>query len=251
MDRNSFELEVCAGNIQSVIAAGKGGADRVELSDNFIEGGTTPSLGTIVVAKEISIVDVFVLIRPRGGSFVYDEIEERIMINDIKLAAERGADGFVIGALNIDGSVNYEQCCRMIEEANGLPITFHRAFDHCQNPFIALDRLLSMGITRLLTAGQKNTAIEGVDLIAQLQKSAGDKLRIMAGGGINEENISALANKAKVTSFHASLRKVYEQEPVFCWNEVCFNGTKDLPENQIKTSSIDRIKRVIKNLEKI
>jgi copper homeostasis protein len=251
MERNSFELEICASNIQSVIAAHQGGADRVELCNNMIEGGTTPSSGMIAVAKDLSAVDVFVLIRPRGGNFVYDEIEEELMIRDIKQAIALGADGVVIGALKSDGLINYEQCCRLIEAAKGLPITFHRAFDHCQNPFIALESILSMGVSRLLTSGQKNKAIYGVDLIAQLQKSAGDSLHIMPGGGVDEINIEEIASKTGVRSFHASLSEVYVQEPVFGWNEVCFNGFKDLPENQIKVSDVNKIKKVIRKLEKL
>ncbi len=251
MERNSFELEICASNIQSVIAARQGGADRIELCHNMIEGGTTPSAGMIAVAKELSAVDVFVLIRPRGGNFVYDEIEEELMIRDIKQAIAFGADGVVIGALKSDGLINYDQCCRLIEAAKGLPVTFHRAFDHCQNPFIALESILSMGVNRLLTSGQKNKAIDGVDLIAQLQKSAGDRLHIMPGGGVDEINIEEIALKTGVKSFHASLSEIYVQEPVFGWNEVCFNGSKDLPENQIKASDINKIKKVIRKLEKL
>ncbi len=251
MKRNQFELEICAANIQSVQAANEAGADRVELCDSLIEGGTTPSIGTISIAKELFDIDVFVLIRPRGGNFVYDNTEEEIMLRDIKQAAINGADGLVIGALNPDGSINYDQCCRLIEAAKGLPITFHRAFDHSKDPHLALETLLSMGVSRLLTSGQKNKAIEGVDLLAQLHKTAGDRLKVMPGGGIDERNISELAIKTGVKSFHASLREVYGQDPVFSRSEVCFNGTKDLPENQIKASSIERIKSVIKELEKI
>ncbi len=250
-ERKSFELEICAGNIQSVLAADVGGADRVELCDNLIEGGTTPSGGTILLAKEHSEIDIFPIIRPRGANFVYDGVEQGIMLRDIKIAVEYGADGIVIGALNSDGTVNYDLCCRLIEAAKGLPITFHRAFDHCRDPFEALDILVKMGVKRLLTSGQKNTALEGGDLIAKLQSRAGKQLAVMAGGGVDENNITELAQKTKAKAFHASLRSVYKQQAVFSKNEVRFNGTKDLEENQIMASSVERIKRVIKKLENI
>ncbi len=250
-ERKCFELEICAGNIQSVIAADKGGADRVELCDNLIEGGTTPSLGTISLAKDLSEIDVFPIIRPRGGDFVYDDVEQEIMLRDVKIAVEHGADGIVIGALKSDGNINYDLCCKLIEVAKGIPITFHRAFDHCRNPFDALDILLKMGVKRLLTSGQQNTAIEGADLIAELQHRAGKQLVVMAGSGVDENNINELATKTHVKAFHASLRCVYKQETVFSRNEVRFNGTKDLKENQLMVSSLERIKRVIKKLENI
>ncbi|MGQ1788299.1 copper homeostasis protein CutC [Saccharicrinis sp. GN24d3] len=250
MNRNDFEIEICAGNIQSVIEADKGGADRVELCDNLIEGGTTPSGGTIAMAKKVSNIDIFPIIRLRGGNFVYDELELRIMLQDIKEAISAGADGVVIGALNKDGSVNIDQCQRMIEAANGLPVTFHRAFDQCKEPFEALDTLMSLGISRLLTSGQKFTVTEGAGLITRLHEMTGDKLTIMPGGGINEHNIVELAEKTGVKSFHASLREVCSQEPCFWRDEVKFNGTNDLPENQFKTSSKKRIRCLIEKLEK-
>ncbi len=251
MNRNDFEIEICAGNIQSVKAASDAGANRVELCDNLMEGGTTPSIGTIFTAKEISNIDVYPIIRPRGGNFVYDDVEEAIMIRDIKLAVQHGADGIVIGVLNSDGGINYEMCSRLIEAAKGLPTTFHRAFDQCKDPFMALESLLSMGVSRLLTSGQKNTAIDGADLIAQLQKSAGDRLKIMPGGGINEINIAALVQKTGVRSVHASLRAPYSQETCFWRNEVTFNGTKDISETIIKASNTDIIKKAIQALEAI
>ncbi|GAF01551.1 CutC-like protein [Saccharicrinis fermentans DSM 9555 = JCM 21142] len=196
-------------------------------------------------------LDVFPMIRPRGGNFVYDDIEQEIMLRDIKLAVERGADGIVIGALTVNGAIDYDFCCRLIEAARGLPITFHRAFDQCKQPFVALEILISMGVKRLLTSGQKNKAIDGVDLISMLQKSAANSLQVMPGSGIDENNITKLAQQTGVKAFHASLRDIYKQEPVYTRSEVRFNGSKDLPENQVKTSNIKRIKSIISEIERI
>lgn len=232
MDRKDFEIEICAGNIESVLAADMGGADRVELCENLFEGGTTPSFGSIVLSKEKCSLDVFVIIRPRGGDFVYSEIEFEVMQKDIQSAIEIGADGIVIGCLKPNGTVDLEMCSRLIEVAKGLPVTFHRAFDVTPEPFEALETVKSLGVKRILTSGQKNRAEEGIELIRKLQEMAGTKLRIMAGSGINESNIQKIASRSGINSFHASLREDA--------------GTKNF-----KISSAQRVKALIKKMEEL
>jgi len=232
LNRKDFEIEICAGNIESVLAADIGGADLVELCENLSEGGTTPSYGSIVLSKEKCRLDVFVIIRSRGGDFVYSEIEFEVMLKDVQTAVEIGADGIVIGCLMPDGTVDIEKCTRLMEVAKGLPVTFHRAFDVTPDPFEAFETIRSLGINRILTSGQKNKAEEGLELIKKLQENAGTKLRIMPGSGINESNIQRIALSTGVNSFHASLRE-------------------DVSENNYKVTYARRVKELIKKVEEL
>jgi len=229
LNRKDFEIEICAGNIESVLAADIGGADRVELCENLSEGGTTPSYGSIVLSKEKCSLDVFVIIRPRGGDFVYSKIEFEVMLKDVQTAVEIDADGIVIGCLKPDGTIDIEKCSRLMEVAKGLPVTFHRAFDVTPDPYEALDTIKSLGVNRILTSGQKNKAEDGVELIKELQENAGTKLRIMPGSDINESNIQRIAISTGVNSFHASLRE-------------------DVSETNYKVTYARRVKALIKKM---
>lgn len=243
MKRIDFEIEICAGNIESVLAADLGGADRVELCENLSEGGTTPSFGSIVLSKEKCNLDVFVIIRSRGGDFVYSEIEFEVMLKDVQSAVEIGADGIVIGCLRPNGTIDYEKCSRLIEAAKGLPVTFHRAFDVTPDPFEALNTILSLGVNRVLTSGQKNRAEDGIELIKKLQENAGANLKIMPGSGINESNIQKIALYTGVNSFHASLRKDIEIKAYYTRD--------DVSENNYKITSERRVKSLIKKVEEL
>ncbi len=249
VNRNNFEIEICTDSIESVLEAEKGGANRVELCEAIHVGGTTPSFGLMRLAKEKSNIDVFALIRPRAGNFVYTEDEMAIMIEDIKAAVSLKIDGLVIGCLKPDGTVDYDNCCRLIEAAKGLPVTFHRAFDVCKKPFEAMEVIHSMGIKRILTSGQQNKAVNGVDLLYNLQKKAPENLKIMAGSGIDESNIQLIAEKTGVTCFHASLRVEKADSNTFYNNKVYFNSTKEIPEQGRKITSADRVINLIKILE--
>ena len=243
MNRKDFEIEICAGNIESVFAADLGGADRVELCENLFEGGTTPSYGSIKLSKEKCGLDVFVIIRSRGGDFVFSEIEFEVMHKDVQSVVEIGADGIVIGCLKQDGTVDYEKCSRLTEAAKGLPVNFHRAFDVTPDPFEALDTIKSLGINRILTSGQKNRAEDGIKLIRELQEKAGANLRIMPGSGINESNIQNIALSTGVNSFHASLREDVETKTHYT--------RKDVSENRYKVTSASRVKALIKKMQEL
>lgn len=251
MKRNEFEIEICAGNIQSVIAAEKGGADRVELCDNLLEGGTTPSIGTIILAKEKTNIAVFPIIRPRGGDFVYSDLELEIMKMDVEAARIAGADGIVIGCLKNDGSVDKEKCCRLIEAAKGLPVTFHRAFDVTNDPFTAFHAIKSMGIKRILTSGQQATALDGIELLAQLNLLANNSVKIMAGAGVNTLNIQRIAKETGVKAFHASLSELHSSEIHSENSPIKFNYQAVFPENKIKISSASGIKQMINNITEL
>lgn len=248
MLREEFEVEICASTIASVLAAAKGGANRVELCDNLMEGGTTPSLGTIVAAKKFTDLEVAVLIRPRGGDFIYSDIELEVMKTDIRQAVAAKADRIVIGCLNSDGTINEAQCAELIAEAQGLPITFHRAFDVTPDPLEALKTVLALGADRLLTSGQMKNALHGASLLKTLQELAGDRLRVLAGGGISEFNVCQLAEASGVRAFHGSLRD-WSVSPSTYWSgEVKFNGCDALPEEKMKVTSAAKVEHLIANL---
>lgn len=251
MKRMDFEIEICAGNLMSVTEAAKGGADRVELCENLHEGGTTPSIGTIKTAKEICNIDVYVLIRPRGGNFVYTDTEMAVMLHDIEQAVEFGADGIVLGSLRADGSVNTEQCQRLIEKAKGLPITFHRAFDVVSEPLKSLEVLKGMGVQRILTSGQANVAAEGSDMLRKLNEAAGQDLRIMAASGVSETNVRQLAADTGVRSFHASMRTLISSSISYSYQKIRFNSINSIPENCLKVSNSTKIKELITKLEEL
>jgi copper homeostasis protein len=249
MKRNQFEIEICANSVISAIAAEKGGADRVELCDNLYEGGTTPSPGMIFQTKLVTSLNVFPIIRPRGGDFLYSKDEMDVMLKDIEVAYNIGADGIVIGCLRANGKIDYEKCSRLIEAAKGLPITFHRAFDMTIDAFEALDTCMKLGLSRVLTSGQKNKAIDGVSLIAELVRHAGNNVIIMPGSGISEDNIQYLAGQTKAKAFHLSLRNSYESGMEFRRNDIYMGGTKEIPEFAHKYTSAERVSALIAQIE--
>jgi copper homeostasis protein len=183
-------LEMCIDSVESAIGSQSGGADRVELCDNLLEGGTTPSAGTIALTRRHIDIALNVIIRPRGGDFCYSDVEFEVMKHDIETAKRLGANGVVIGLLRPDGAVDVERTCMLVQMARPLSVTFHRAFDVCRDPFQALDDLMQLGIDRVLTSGQEPSVMEGIDLIAELVRRAGDRIIIMPGAGVTERNVA-------------------------------------------------------------
>jgi copper homeostasis protein len=202
----NFELEVCAGSLHSAIAAQSGGAHRIELCDNLNEGGTTPSPGVIIQAVTMLSIPVFVLIRPRAGDFLYSDEELRAMKEDVLFCKEHGAKGIVAGVLCADGSVDIDRMAELAALARPMQVTFHRAFDRAADPFIALEDIIKLGIDRILTSGQAVTAVEGAELLSSLIKKAGNRVVIMPGSGITENNVVDLVKKTGAKEVHASLR---------------------------------------------
>lgn len=200
-------LEICAGSIESIKAAYEGGAQRVELCSALSEDGLTPSLGMIRFAKSLKGLNVHVLIRPRGGDFVYSEDEVRCMEDDIRACLELGADGVVIGALDREGNIDLRTCQRLVAAAQGrMNITFHRAFDVCKEPFTALSQIIQLGCNRLLTSGCAARAEEGVDMLTSLVRQSQDKLIVMPGSGVNPTNAATILRQSGATEIHASAR---------------------------------------------
>lgn len=224
----TYKFEICANSVASCIAAQKGGADRVELCAGIPEGGTTPSFGMIRNARECIDIALNVIIRPRGGDFLYSENELREMVYDIQAAKELGADGLVFGCLCPDGSVDMKAMAVLMEAAGDTPVTFHRAFDHTSDPFKALEDIISLGCTRILTSGCRPTALEGADLLAQLVEKASDRIIIMPGCGVREDNIAEIARLSGAREFHFSARESVQSGMFFRNPEVAM-GSEDDP----------------------
>ena len=202
-----MEIEVCCGSIQSAANAKAGGAIRVELCQGLVEGGTTPSPATIQYAVRELGLKVFVLVRPRGGDFCYNELEVKTMEEDVAFCKEAGASGIVFGFLHPDGSIDTELTRRFVELSAPLPVTFHRAFDECADPLNALEQIIECGCARILTSGCKPTAIEGAEMLQQLVKQADGRITILAGSGVTPENVVTLREKTGVKEIHGSCKK--------------------------------------------
>lgn len=201
-----IQVEVCTASINSAIAANRAGADRIELCDNLSEGGTTPSAGMIKMCSDLLDLETWVMIRPRGGDFLYNDLEFEVMKRDIELAKDMGASGIVTGILLEDGSVDVERMKEIIRLANPLRVSFHRAIDMCVDPFVALEKLIDIGIVRVLTSGLENKVIDGISMINKLYKQSKGRIEIMMGSGISTSNISGILKSSNVDAVHLTGR---------------------------------------------
>ena len=245
-------IEVCANSAISAIEAQKGGAGRVELCENMLEGGCTPSAGSILFALKNLKIPVFVMIRPRGGDFCYSEEEFRIMKKDIRTAKELGADGVVFGILNPDGSIDKVRMKQLVSIARPLGITCHRAFDMTADPFEALEDLIEFGIDRILTSGQQMTAPEGAALIRDLIKKAQGRIIIMPGSGVKEHNVVELIRQTGASEVHVHPDKQITGRMKY-HNPSVYMGKPDLSEHTITITDAERVKKIsylLKNIQK-
>jgi copper homeostasis protein len=245
MEKDKYLIEVCASQVQSALAAQEGGAKRVELCDNLFEGGTTPSYAAIKLSRAKLKIGLNVMIRPRGSDFCYSNLEFEIMKEDIQVCKKLGADGVVFGILLPDGNVDVARTKHLVDLARPLSITFHRAFDMTPEPFKALDEIIDLGIDRILTAGQKNTAPEGVELIGQLVKKAGNRIIIMPGSGINEQNIKEIRDRTGAKEFHLTGRKWIESKMKYRKEGIFMGGLSQIPEYQVSFTDAERIRKVV------
>lgn len=237
-----YKFEVCANGVASCIAAQEGGADRVELCAGIPEGGTTPSVGCIRLARKKLDIGLNVIIRSRGGDFLYTEDDIREMIEDIHVAKGEGADGLVFGCLNAEGNIDLSSMEKLMQAAGDTPVTFHRAFDCCKDPFKALHQIEELGCVRILTSGQQPTAEKGISLLKQLQQEA--NLIIMAGCGVNENNIARIAHETGVREFHFSAREAFPSLMQYR-NPDVYMGDPDAEEDTIMVTSSAKVKATI------
>ena len=256
-----FKLEVIGFNIESCILAQHAGANRIELCDNPGDGGTTPSYGFIKAVREKLQIQLYPIIRPRGGDFFYTDAEFEVIKTDVKICKELGCDGVVIGMLNADGSVDKERCKQLVELAYPLGVTFHRAFDRTRKPLLtspggrdldsdkarfysqALEDIIEIGCERILTSGLQPTALEAAETIAALVKQADERIIIMPGSGVRSDNIIELAQKTGAVEFHTSARINTESK---------MNFINEAMKENLQSVSVDEneIKNIITNLKR-
>jgi copper homeostasis protein len=237
--------EICVDSVAGVRAAKAAGAHRVELCANLLEGGTTPSRGSIKGARSIAGIKLNVIIRPRGGDFLYDEDEFAAMLADIDTAKAEGADGIVVGILTADGEVDGQRTRELIAKARPLSVTFHRAFDMTRDPFKALATLIELGIDRILTSGQEASVLEGLPLIAELIRRAGDRIIIMPGAGITARNAERIVAEAKPKEMHFAALEPQTGGMRFRRAHVFMGGELRAPEYDRLVTSGDVIRAVM------
>ncbi len=207
-------IEVCAYSLTSCLTAQQAGASRIELCAGLPEGGTTPSSGLIQLARQQLTIPLYVMIRPRGGDFVYSERELDVMRADITTAKQLGANGLVLGILNTNGTIHEGQTRELVELAHPLPVTFHRAFDLTRDPYEALEAVIRSGAVRILTSGQQSSAAHALPLLRQLVQQANGRIEIMAGAGVNAQN-AGLLRETGVDALHLSGKISYDSPMLF------------------------------------
>jgi copper homeostasis protein len=239
----SIILEACVANVESAIAAESVGADRIELCNVLGAGGITPSYGFIEqVFKRVSI-PVHVLIRPREGDFLYSNDEFDTMKRDIEVCKELGVAGIVVGILKENGSVDMDRCKELIATGKPLLSTFHRAFDLTSDAFTSLEEIIQLGCQRILTSGQRASAIHGAGFISGLIKQANGRIIIMPGGGINEKNITQLRKTSGANEFHLSARMIKPSNMLYR-NEFVMMSGEDVDEYSYDILDADRLRKV-------
>ena len=205
-DHHRMELEVIGFDLASCLIAETHGANRIELCANPYEGGTTPSYGMITVARRNTSIQLFPIIRPRGGDFYYSDSEFHSMITDIQQCEQLGCDGVVIGMLTKDGRIDVDRCAELIEHAGAMQVTFHRAFDRVKDPMQSMEEIIDLGCTRILTSGLRPNVDLGREMLQTLVAAAGSRITIMPGSGVRSANVLKLAKFTGATAFHSSAR---------------------------------------------
>jgi copper homeostasis protein len=238
-------LEICCGSIDDAIQAEKGGADRVELCSALFLGGLTPSIGTIKEAKRRLKIPVMVMVRPRGGGFCYTEAEMATMERDAEAAIDGGADGVVFGILEGDGKIDERRTTRMRQVIGKRQAVFHRAFDVTPDPFKALEQLVDLGITRVLTSGQKDSVPEGVELIAELIERAGKRIEILpGGGGLRPFNMNEIVERTGCRQVHMTAWSAVRDSSTQARVEVTFGGALRPPEDSYDVTDAKLVREI-------
>ncbi len=242
-------LEICANSVESAVNAQKAGASRVELCAGMPEGGTTPSFGTILAARRLlDATRLHVLIRPRGGDFLYTRLEQEIMLHDIKMARQLGADGVVFGCLTAEGYVDIPLMTKLLNATDGMSVTFHRAFDVCRKPKEALEQLIDLGISRVLTSGQEPTAEKGIPLLKELVTRAKGRIVIMPGCGVGAFNIRRIAEETGAHEFHLSGRSPVEGGMIYRTTKVSMGGPVVIEDYRREVTDFRKVQAALTEL---
>ncbi len=241
---NKIKVEVCAFSLESCLNAQSAGASRIELCSGLYEGGTTPSIGLISEVKKQIKIELSVMIRPRGGDFLYSPSDLKVMYSDIESAKKAGADGIVIGILMENGMVDLQKTKELVQRASPMKVTFHRAIDVTPNPYEALETIIEAGCIRILTSGQKNKAIDGLKTIGLLVEKAKNRIEIMAGAGLNAENIDYFIQK-NVNAVHLTGKSIRQSAMKYRNSEVSMSDFDQIPEFDIIYSDYQKIKDIV------
>jgi len=245
-----YLFEVCANSVTSAVAAQQGGAHRIELCENLMQGGTTPSYGTILQTRKLLQIPIHVLIRPRTGDFLYSDAEFEVMKNDILLCKDLKIDGIVSGVLNADGTIDKIRTKELVEHSKPMTFTFHRAIDVSKNIFDALEDCIAIGCDRILTSGSENTAYDGRQVIKKLVNQANGKIIIMVGSGVNPKNIRQIASETGATEFHSSAKRNVESKMIYRSAKVNMSAKPMDEFLNIETDS-EIVKEILVELEKL
>jgi copper homeostasis protein len=237
-------IEVVVYNIESALKAAEGGADRIELCDNPGEGGTTPSFGVIESVRQNVSIDVFIMIRPRGGDFHYSNYEFHAMKRDIGQCQKLSVDGVVFGLLTPEGTIDKKRCKELIDRARPLKVTCHRAFDMARDPFEALEDCIEVGFDRILTSGGKLQALMGAGVIAELVKKSAGRIAIMAGSGVSESVVEELIKKTEVNEIHFSAMTTKPSAMTYKNENISGMGSATGSEFQLRTVDPEIVKRM-------
>jgi copper homeostasis protein len=237
-----FTLEVCADSVESVLAAQVGGADRVELCQNIVIGGTSPSESLFLEVKKQSDIRVHVLLRPRFGDFCYTEHEFNVLKREVKRFRELGADGVVIGMLKPDGTLDVEHLKELMEETGNMSVTLHRAFDVCRDPLEALEQVVALGFDTILTSGQQDSCEKGVPLLKTLEEKSAGRIEIMAGAGISADVIPKIYAQTGITNYHMTGKMLLESEMRYRKENVNM-GLPSLSEFEIYRTDTEKVRQ--------
>ncbi len=245
-----YILECCVDSVESAIEAEKGGANRLELCSALVIGGLSPSKALFEAVRQHTNLKIHVLLRPRFGDFCYSEHEHQIIKEEIRMFKGVGADGVVIGSLRPDGSLNMKQMQELVSEAEGMSITLHRAFDMCKDPVKTLEDAQKLGIHTILTSGQKNNCMDGIELLKELVRAGNKNVDILIGAGVEAGVIKELYEKTGATSYHMSGKIVLDSEMEYRKEDVSM-GVASASEYQIWRTSAERVSAAKKILESI
>lgn len=243
-------VEACVATVASALAAESAGAGRLELCGDLVEGGITPSLGMLTRVRERTALPTHVLIRPRGGDFLFDGDELEVMLRDISTAKAAGAEGVVIGALDRGGRIDTVLTRRLAEAARPMAVTFHRAFDLTRDPAEALDTLIALGVERLLTSGQALSALRGAATIAALVRQAEGRIAIMAGGGINEANAARIVKETGVTEIHVGATGILDSAMEFRRDELFMGKPYQPDEYRRVETDPERVRTIVESVRR-
>ena len=245
MSKPPFKIEICVEGIDGLVAAQTAGADRVELCASLLEGGLTPSLGVVREALRVATIPFHVIIRPRGGDFLYSELEFASMVEDVKAMRDLGVAGVVIGCLTADGRIDEARTKVLVEAARPLKVTCHRAFDMTADYREALEALVRCGVDRVLTSGQRDTAIEGIDILQDTQARANGRIVIMACGALDAGNIAHVRQATGVDEMHFAALRTIKSGMQFRNPHVGMGGTAIEREYEITLTDIDAVRATI------